>query len=123
MYELDEGRIRFAFSASQLNMGYSPEYSPALTDAKHGDFDAGSFRFTPLIFSAQYNAERWSLTSEYALRHFEYNNFSNNPSVPIGAFLDKQNFTGESYYFQGVYRFTPDWEAFVSLRCLVYRQG
>ena len=38
MYELDEGRIRLAFSASQLNMGYSPEYSPPLTDAKNGDF-------------------------------------------------------------------------------------
>ncbi len=111
MYELDEGRIRLAFSASQLNMGYSPEYSPTPTDPKHGDFGAGSFRFTPLIFSAQYNAEKWSLTSEYAIRHLEYHDFTS-PSVPGSATLDKQNFTGESYYFQGVYRFTPAWEAF-----------
>jgi hypothetical protein len=98
MYELDEGRIRLAFSASQLNINYSPEFGKA-------DFGAGSFQFTPLIFSAQYNAERWSLTSEYAIRHLEFRNFNN-------KFLDSLNYTGESYYFQGVYRFTPAWEAF-----------
>ena len=111
MYELDEGRIRLAFSASQLNMDYSPEYSPQPGNPKSGDFGAGSVRFTPLIFSAQYNAERWSLTSEYAIRHLEFKNFTN-PSIPSSAFLDTLNYTGESYYFQGVYRFTPAWEAF-----------
>jgi hypothetical protein len=96
-YELDEGRLRFALSASQLNIGYDP----AAIDKLH----AGHIRFTPLIFSAQYNAERWSLTSEYALRHFEYKNFG---VAPLNL-----NFFGESYYFQGVYRFTPEWEAIV----------
>jgi hypothetical protein len=104
MYELDEGRIRLAFSASQLNMDYSPASGKL-------DFGAGSFRFTPLIFSAQYNAERWSLTSEYAIRHLEFHNFTN-PLIPSSKFLDTLNYTGESYYFQGVYRFTPAWEAF-----------
>src|SRR5690242_13251423 len=84
-YELDEGRLRFALSASQLNIGYDP----AASDKLH----AGHIRFTPLIFSAQYNAERWSLTSEYALRHFEYKNFG---VAPLNL-----NFFGESYYFQG----------------------
>jgi hypothetical protein len=60
--------------------------------------------FTPVVLSAQYNAERWSLTSEYALRNLEYKNFGAIPHL---------NFTGESYYFQGVYRFTPEWEAIV----------
>lgn len=95
IYELDEGRLRFALSGSQLNIGYNPRE----TDPLH----AGSIRFMPLIFSAQYNAERWSLTSEYALRHFEYKNFGVAP-------LDL-NATGESYYFQGTYRITPEWEA------------
>lgn len=97
MYELDEGRVRFAVSGTQLNIGYDP----AAVDSLH----SGSIRFTPLIFSAQYNAERWSLTSEYALRHFEYKNFGVSPLA-----LD---FYGESYYFQGVYRFTPAWEAII----------
>lgn len=96
-YDLDEGRLRFAFSGAQLNINYSP----ATVDPLH----SGSIRFTPLIFSAQYNAERWSLTSEYALRHFEYKNFGIAP-------LDL-NFAGESYYLQGVYRFTPEWEAII----------
>jgi len=95
-YDLDGGRIRFAVSGSHLNMGYVP----GMVDPVH----AGTIRFTPVIFSAQYNAERWSLTTEYALRHLEYNNFV--------AFKD-MNIWGESYYFQGAYRFTPDWEGFV----------
>ncbi|MBA4143158.1 MAG: hypothetical protein H0X43_09180 [Nitrosospira sp.] len=96
MYELDGGRIRLAFSASQLNLNYDPGSG----DVLHG----GAIRFTPLIFSAQYNAERWSITSEYARRHFEVNSF--------GARLPDMDFTGESYYFQGAYRLTPEWEAF-----------
>jgi hypothetical protein len=96
MYELDEGKLRLAFSASQLNIGYDP----ASVDKLHG----GSIRFTPLIFSAQYNAERWSITSEYALRHFELKNF--------GSQFPDMDFTGESYYFQGTYRLTQEWEAF-----------
>lgn len=97
VYELDEGRFRLAFSGSQLNIGYSPTASDPV--------QAGSIRFTPLVFSAQYNAERWSLTSEYALRHFEFKNFGVAPLT-----LD---FYGESYYFQGAYRFTPEWEAVI----------
>jgi hypothetical protein len=97
IYELDEGRVRLAFSGSQLNIGYDP--------ATVDKLQAGSIRFTPLIFSAQYNAERWSLTSEYALRHFEYKNFG---VAPLNL-----DFYGESYYFQGAYRFTPEWEAIV----------
>ena len=96
-YELDEGRLRFAFSGAQLNVNYDPATVDSLR--------AGSIRFTPLIFSAQYNAERWSLTSEYALRHFEYKNFG---IAPLNL-----DFFGESYYLQGVYRITPEWEAIV----------
>jgi opacity protein-like surface antigen len=96
-YELDGGRVRLAVSATQLNVGYSPGMGDVL--------NGGSVRFTPVVFSAQYNAERWSLTSEYALRHLEYKNFG--PSLP------NMNFTGESYYFQGTYRFTPQWEGVI----------
>jgi hypothetical protein len=96
-YELDEGKLRFTVSAAQLNIDYDPSNTDPLR--------AGLVRFTPLIFSAQYNAEKWSLTSEYALRHFKYENFGRD-----GPNLD---FFGESYYFQGAYRFTPNWEAIV----------
>lgn len=93
-YELDGGRIRLAVSASQLNMRYSPVAGEGL--------QAGSIQFVPIIFSAQYNSERWSLTSEYAFRHLDYRNLVAIPNT---------SFSGESYYIQGAYRFTPEWEA------------
>ena len=97
LYEFDEGRVRLAVSASQLNIAYDPAAIDRL--------NAGHIRFTPLIFSAQYNAERWSITSEYALRHFQFSDFGLAPLT--------MDFFGESYYVQGAYRFTPEWEGFV----------
>ena len=94
-YELDGGRIRLAVSASQLNMRYSP--------AAGDQLQAGSIQFVPVVFSAQYNSERWSLTSEYAIRHFRYQNF--------GVSNLNLDFYGESYYLQGTYRLNPEWEA------------
>ena len=95
IYEYDGGRIRLAVSGAQTNVGYSPG-----TDVLR----AGQVQFTPIIFSAQYNAERWSLTSEYAIRHTVVSNF--------GAIANSAT-TGESYYFQGIYRFTPRWEGII----------
>jgi hypothetical protein len=94
IYERDGGRLRLGVSGAQVNVGYDPAAIDRLS--------SGSFEFFPLIFSAQYNAEHWSITSEYALRHIEMKNF--HPLVD-------QSFTGESFYFQGIYRFSPAWEA------------
>lgn len=94
-YELPNGRFRFAVSGAQVNAGYDPGINDPL--------DSGLLKFTPLILSAQYNAERWSITSEYALRMFQLQDFG------VRAF--EQKFTGESIYLQGTYRFTPKWEA------------
>lgn len=97
IYEYDGGRVRLGVSGAQTNVGYNPG-----ADALR----AGAIQFTPIVFSAQYNAERWSLTSEYAIRHVEYSKFG------VAAF-DSINMTGESYYFQGIYRFTPKWEGVI----------
>jgi hypothetical protein len=94
IYERDGGRLRLAITGSEVNVGYDPGRIDLL--------DSGSFLFFPLIFSAQYNAERWSITSEYALRRIELNGF--HPLVD-------RSFTGESFYFQGIYRFSKAWEA------------
>ncbi|MGH8503069.1 MAG: hypothetical protein ACREVE_11480 [Gammaproteobacteria bacterium] len=96
IYERDSGRLRFALTAAELNIGYDP------ADGVADDLSAGSIRFQPWILSAQYNAERWSLTAEYALRRFNIKG--------LGGIPD-QSFTGESYYLQGTYRFSPRWEA------------
>ncbi len=96
IYERDGGRLRLGVSGAQVNAGYDPAAKDYLS--------AGSIEFVPLIFSAQYNAEHWSITSEYALRYIELKNFYHRS-------LPDLSFTGESFYFQGIYRFNPAWEA------------
>jgi len=99
LFERDGGRLRLGLSGARVNMDYGPQLEFPQ------DLDSGSIRFSPLIFSAQYNAERWSLTGEYALRRLEYDGF--------GPIIPDQSFTGESYYLQAAYRFRPDWEVFL----------
>ena len=100
IFETNDKSLRLGISGIWLNTSYDPNAT--------NDLGPGAIQFTPLIFSAQYNAERWTVTSEYAIRYFKFgNNFGNN-------FLDSLgDFYGESYYFQGEYRFTPKWEAMV----------
>jgi hypothetical protein len=93
LYELGGGRLRLAASGAALNVRYRP--------GPNDRFGNGQLRFQPVIFSAQYNGENFSLTSEYAIRPSNLKNF--------GAFPTTQ-FTGESYYFQGTYRLADDWE-------------
>ena len=98
-YQLGEGRYKLAVSGAQVNSTYEPRFLPPQ------DLQAGSDVFELLILSAQYNGEHWGFTSEYALRHTEDEGFG--PSFPDSAF------TGESYYFQGMYRVSAKWEAFL----------
>ena len=103
VFETIDKRIRLAVSGAWFNTSYDPA-------GKDDHLGPGSFQFTPVYFSAQYNTERWSLTSEYALRHSKYdNNFGD--SSRTGKALSGMNVYGESFYFQGEYRFTPKWEA------------
>jgi hypothetical protein len=94
VYEKDGGLVRLAITGIQANVGYDSR-GP-------GDLRPGSFTFEPLVFSAQYNAEQWSLTGEYARRRSKFKDFG--PSLP------DRDFTGESFYVQGTYRFMPRWE-------------
>lgn len=96
IFESTNKQFRLALSGIWLNIDYDPGASDSLS--------AGTIQFSPIYISAQYNAERWSLTSEYALRHFRYKDF-NSPR------FDRLDFYGESFYFQGSYRFHPKWEA------------
>ncbi len=95
LYEQADGRLRLSVSGAEVNANYDPATNDTLS--------SGLFKFYPLIFSAQYNAERWSITSEYALRHLRWKNF--------GSPIPDQSITGESFYLQGIYRFLPGWEA------------
>jgi hypothetical protein len=95
LYEGLGGMYRLGFTATQLDLRYQPGFADVLR--------AGRFKLTPLIFSVQYNAETWSLTSEYAFRRSSVSGF--------GPFFYNGNADGRSYYLQGTYRLAPQWEA------------
>ncbi|SER75263.1 hypothetical protein SAMN05421690_10669 [Nitrosomonas sp. Nm51] len=100
LYETPNKRFRFAVSGVWFNANYKPGVNDPIS------VSPGSIQFSPIYISAQYNTERWSLTSEYALRKFRYSNFEDSR-------LDSQDFFGESFYFQGEYRFSHKWEALI----------
>ena len=97
MYEHMGGRWRGAMTYGDVHSTY---------DADPGDPlpSVGDFRFSPLIFSGQYNAERWSIVGEYAWRRSKLDDVTIGSD---GTVLPGTSFTGISYYLQGSYRFTP----------------
>ena len=106
IYELNGGEVRLALTAVEINADYDPR-GPV-------DLQSGEFSFSPIVFSAQYNAERWSLTGEYARRPVKVRNF--------GPIIPDDSFTGESYYLQGTYRFRPDLEAVLRYDVLIWNR-
>lgn len=102
LYEGANGRYRLGFTSAFSNVDYQPGPADPLL-AGHVDFD-------PMIFSAQYNAEHWSLTGEYALRKTRLTGFG--PLLRFDA-------TGESYYLQGLYRPAPQWELMLRYDAMV----
>lgn len=89
-YEWRGGEVRLAITYAEFNGHFSP--IPASIK-----LNEGQLQYKPLIFSAQYNAEKWSLTGEYAFRGLRLNNF--------GVFPDS-DMTGQGYYLQGIYKIT-----------------
>jgi hypothetical protein len=101
-YEWQGGRVRLAATYADFNGDYKPETGAFL--------EPGSWRFNPLILSAQYNGENWSLTAEYALRRAQLKNFG----------FPMIEFTGQSFYFQGTYELTESIEGIVRYDELVW---
>ncbi|CCE23700.1 porin family protein [Methylotuvimicrobium alcaliphilum] len=102
-YEWENGLVKLAVTYADFNGDYKPSSGALL--------QPGSWRFNPLILSAQYNTEKWSLTGEYALRRAQLRNF--------GAIPDTE-FTGQSFYIQGTYRLTSSLEALVRYDELIW---
>lgn len=97
MYEGDGGRYRLGYTILKFDTRYKPGIGDVL--------QAGQIKSMAQIFSAQYNAENWSLTSEYSLRPTSSQNFGSNAPDSTAY--------GQSYYVQGSYRLAPNWEAFL----------
>jgi hypothetical protein len=107
------GRVSYNSPGDEVRLAVT--YANFLSDfsSSRQPLNQGSFHFNPLILSAQYNAERWSLTAEYALRHTRLD------FVSLPDFADPA-FTGQSYYIQGTYRFTDELEGLVRYDELVW---
>ena len=105
-YEWGGGTLRLAATYADFNSDFRPDNIP-------GNLQSGSFRFNPLILSFQYNGEKLSLTSEYAWRRARVTDFGY-PNV---------DFTGNSYYVQGIYRLWPNVEALVRYDQLIWNNS
>ncbi len=105
-YEWQSGRVRMSVTYGDFYTQYNPEQIP-------GQFNLqpGTLRFNPLIFSAQYNGENWSLTGEYELRRTRLEDF--------GFPVPNSDRTGIGYYIQGTYKFTSWMEGVVRYDDLV----
>lgn len=103
MYEHDFGRIRLALTAAELNMEYEPGSDPIIRNA--------DFSFRPIIFSAQYQTEKWQFTTEWGKRTSSLTDLGVRPDV---------EFTGTSYYLQSTYRFTPQLSVLLRYDSLVW---
>ncbi len=95
-YEMYGGQAIFAVSYMDLKLEYKP---------RAGDvFSAGHANIRPLLFSAQYNGEKFGLTAEYLYRWNKRRGFS---------VLPNSSFVTESWYLQGSYRLLPQLQAIV----------
>lgn len=103
LYERNFGMIRLGFTAAEINVDYDP--------ANMDPIPPGDFQYRPYVLSAQYNQENWSLTAEYAKRTTELNGFA--------PFMDIE-FTGTSYFVQGTYRLSSDFELFARYDQLIW---
>ncbi len=97
LYEGDNGRYRVGLTSAWGRMDYAPQPGSLL--------GAGSASYHPVILSAQYNWDRWSLTGEHFLEYIRYRD--------LGPWMPDANRVAQSYYLQGAYRPAADWETFV----------
>jgi len=87
-YEWQGGRVRASITYADFNIKYK---------TRNPVNQSGIIRFNPLIFSVQYNGEKWSLTSEYELSRRRFDEF---------GFPPDSDTIGVGYYVQGTYRLT-----------------
>jgi len=102
-YELNGGEYMLAVSYMDLKLKYQPSAIDFVS--------AGHTTIRPLLFSAQYNGERFGMTAEYLYRWNQYKGYGVGPDL---------SFISESWYVQGSYWFLPQlqgivrYDAFVS---------
>jgi hypothetical protein len=104
-YEWMGGRGKLMFSIVDLDRDF--QASPALS----AFYQNGNIKVSYPLFSAQYNAEKWSLTAEYGWISSDRTGFTTANTAFIQGLPTWKNNTSENFYVQGEYRFTPDFSA------------
>lgn len=94
-YEYNAGRLILAISYADAALEYNAGRHDPVLLLTESPFKTGVLHSRPLVFSAQYNGERFSLTGEYMIQFNRADNFS--------AGFDR-DLSSESWYIQSQYR-------------------
>lgn len=94
-FDSNDGRWRLGFTTANVKLAYEKKAIDSLNN--------GDITLVPYLLSAQYNAEKWSLTGEYLLEFIEFKGFG--PSVDTKSSAD-------GFYVQAAYRPASKWEVF-----------
>ncbi|WPL18655.1 hypothetical protein Thiowin_03735 [Thiorhodovibrio winogradskyi] len=88
--------LKLGLSGAAVSLRYDPRPGGVLP------LGPGTIDVLYWIASAQYNAERWSLTAEYMAEPMQWRDF--------GPVRPDRDATAEGYYAQGTYRLLPNWQ-------------
>ncbi len=96
-YNFQSDKYIFALSYADVTLEYDSSSRDLIP------FADGTARFAPYIFSAQYNGEKLSLTTEYYYSENEFKDF--------GAYSPDLSPITTNWYVQGEYRLSHKWQA------------
>lgn len=102
IYNHDGGRIRVGGTLAGYTLSYQPGDGPGFP-VDLNEFSKGDLLLDVAVLSAQYNAERWSLTGEYMIHDIDWQELG-------GVFSVRPQTTIQSYYLQLQYRINQNWE-------------
>lgn len=105
MYEHDGGRWIYSLSGASLDLDFNHGAADAIPFPTGAGLSSGEIEIDYTVLSAQYNGEKWQLTTEVALEHVTYND--------IGVAFDSAGFNSLGFYGQLDYKITANWQAFI----------
>ncbi|GAB6067637.1 hypothetical protein JCM13664_09550 [Methylothermus subterraneus] len=103
-YEYNAGEWIFALSYADAELEYNTGTDDPVVLLAETPFQTGVIRSRPVLFSAQYNAEKFSVTGEYLIQFNETKHFGSGFNRSLAS---------ESGYVQGQYRILDRLQAIV----------
>lgn len=105
VYEHNGGRWIYSLTTASLTLDFNPGAADLIPFPIGPGLTSGALDIDYSVLSAQYNGEKWQLTTEVTMEHVAFNGIS--PTF--------ESLTGDAvgFYGQVDYKFTPQWQAFV----------